>query len=101
MVEHVGAFLRTKRPALSNPSTWKAHRPNSPTPANVYMMVQRRALAAGIRTKISCHSFRATGITTYLENGGKLEVAQQMDGHESARTPPLFHRPHRSPRPAR
>jgi hypothetical protein len=33
-------------------------------------------LAAGIETKISCHSFRATGITTYLQNGGKLEVAQ-------------------------
>ena len=49
------------------------------------MMIQRRARAAGIGTKISCHSFRATGIT-YLQNGGKLEVAQQMVGHESART---------------
>ena len=28
-------------------------------------MIQRRATAAGIATKISCHSFRATGITTY------------------------------------
>jgi integrase/recombinase XerD len=34
------------------------------------MMIQRRALAAGIRTKISAHSFQATGITTYLQNGG-------------------------------
>ena len=46
-------------------------------PANVHMMIQRRAIAAGIETRISCHSFRATGITTYLQNGGKLEVAQQ------------------------
>jgi site-specific recombinase XerC len=60
--------------------------------ANVYMMIQRRALAAGIATKISCHSFRATGITTYLQNGGKLEVAQQMAGHESARTTGLYDR---------
>jgi integrase len=60
--------------------------------ANVHMMVQRRALAAGIATKISCHSFRATGITTYLQNGGKLEVAQQMAGHESARTTGLYDR---------
>jgi site-specific recombinase XerD len=60
--------------------------------ANVHMMIQRRALAAGIRTKISCHSFRATGITTYLQNGGKLEVAQQMAGHESARTTGLYDR---------
>jgi integrase/recombinase XerD len=60
--------------------------------ANVHMMIQRRALAAGIATKISCHSFRATGITTYLQNGGKLEVAQRMAGHESARTTGLYDR---------
>jgi integrase/recombinase XerD len=60
--------------------------------ANVHMMIQRRAMAAGIATKISCHSFRATGITTYLQNGGKLEVAQQMAGHESARTTGLYDR---------
>jgi site-specific recombinase XerD len=60
--------------------------------ANVHMMVQRRARAAGLRTKISCHSFRATGITTYLQNGGRLEVAQQMAGHESARTTGLYDR---------
>lgn len=59
---------------------------------NVYAMIQRRAVAAGIATKISCHSFRATGITTYLQNGGKLEVAQQMAGHESARTTGLYDR---------
>jgi integrase len=43
-------------------------------------------LAAGLRTKVSPHSFRATGITTYLQNGGKLEIAQRMAGHESSRT---------------
>ena len=45
--------------------------------SNVYVMIRRRAIAAGIRTKIGNHTFRATGITTYLQNGGKLEVAQQ------------------------
>ena len=60
--------------------------------ANVHSMIQRRALAAGIATRISCRSFRATGITTYLQNGGKLEVAQQMAGHESARTTGLYDR---------
>ena len=59
---------------------------------NVHVMIQRRAAAAGIRTKISAHSFRATGITTYLQNGGKLEVAQAMAGHESARTTGLYDR---------
>lgn len=60
--------------------------------ANVHQMIQRRAKAAGILTKISCHSFRATGITTYLQNGGKLEVAQRMAGHTSARTTGLYDR---------
>jgi site-specific recombinase XerD len=58
----------------------------------VYEMIRRRAAAGGIATKISCHSFRATGITVYLQNGGKLEVAQQMAGHESARTTGLYDR---------
>lgn len=59
---------------------------------NVFLMVRRRAAAAGIRTRINCHSFRATGITTYLKNGGRLEVAQQMAGHESPRTTELYDR---------
>ena len=53
---------------------------------DVYRMVRRRAAAAGIETRIGCHTFRATRITEYFRNGGKLEVAQQMANHESART---------------
>ncbi len=60
--------------------------------ANVHLMIQKRAKAAGLRTRISAHSFRATGITTYLQNGGKLETAQHMAGHESARTTGLYDR---------
>ncbi len=60
--------------------------------ADVYRMISRRAVDARVRTKISCHSFRATGITEYLRNGGKLEVAQQMANHESARTTGLYDR---------
>jgi len=55
-------------------------------------MVCRRAEDAGVRTQICCHSFRATGITEYLRNGGKLEVAQLMANHESARTAGLYER---------
>jgi site-specific recombinase XerD len=60
--------------------------------ADVYRMIRRRAAAAGIKTLIGCHTFRATGITAYLKNGGKLEVAQQMAAHESARTTGLYDR---------
>jgi integrase/recombinase XerD len=59
---------------------------------DVYRMIRRRALACGIATRIGCHSFRATGITEYLKNGGKLEIAQQMANHESARTTGLYDR---------
>ena len=59
---------------------------------DVHAMIRRRAAAAGIKTKIGCHTFRATGITAYLKNGGRLEVAQQMANHESSRTTGLYDR---------
>jgi site-specific recombinase XerD len=62
------------------------------TQPEVYLMIRRRAAGAGIKTLIGCHTFRATGITAYLTNGGKLEVAQQMAAHESARTTGLYDR---------
>ena len=71
-------------------SGYLTERPMSRT--DVYRMIKRRAENAGIRTKIGCHTFRATGITEYLRNGGKLEVAQQMANHESARTTGLYDR---------
>ena len=43
--------------------------------SNAYAMIGRRAAAAGITTKLGNHSFRATGITAYLKNGGTLEKA--------------------------
>ena len=60
--------------------------------ANAYAMVQRRALAAGIGTRIGNHSFRATGITAYLKNGGTLENAAAMANHASTRTTQLYDR---------
>ena len=60
--------------------------------ANAYAMVRRRALAAGIDTRIGNHSFRATGITAYLKNGGTLENAAAMANHASTRTTQLYDR---------
>ncbi len=62
--------------------------------ANAYAMIRRRALAAGIKTKIGNHSFRATGITAYLKNGGTLEKAAAMANHASTRTTQLYDRRH-------
>ena len=62
--------------------------------ANAYAMVRRRALAAGIGTAIGNHTFRATGITAYLKNGGTLENAAAMANHASTRTTQLSDRLH-------
>jgi site-specific recombinase XerD len=60
--------------------------------ANAYAMIQRRAKAAGIDTAVCCHTFRATGITAYLKNGGTLEKAANMANHASTRTTQLYDR---------
>jgi integrase/recombinase XerC len=66
---------------------------STPLPqANAYQMVRRRAAAAGIATGIGNHSFRATGITAYLKNGGTLERAALMANHASTRTTQLYDR---------
>jgi integrase len=59
---------------------------------DAYRMIQRRAADLGMRVKIGCHTFRATGITAYLEGGGTLENAQLMAAHESPRTTKLYDR---------
>ena len=59
---------------------------------DVYRMIRRRARDAGLNSGICCHTFRATGITAYLENGGTLENAQAMAAHESPRTTKLYDR---------
>lgn len=60
--------------------------------ANAHAMVRRRAVAAGIETSIGNHTFRATGITAYLKNGGTLENAAAMANHASTRTTQLYDR---------
>ena len=73
---HNGSALSDK--PMSQPDAWR--------------MIRRRAIAAGIGEAIGCHTFRATGITAYLANGGALEHAQEMAAHESPRTTKLYDR---------
>jgi hypothetical protein len=44
--------------------------------------VTRRAQEAGLPSSTCCHTFRATGITIYLENGGTIENAQAIAAHD-------------------
>jgi len=58
---------------------------------NALQMVKRRAEEAGFDpAQVTCHTFRATGITTFLENGGDLETAQHIAGHASANTTRIY-----------
>ena len=59
---------------------------------DVLRMIKRRARAAGLPESTRCHTFRATGITAYLENGGTVEKAQAIAAHESPRTTKLYDR---------
>lgn len=60
--------------------------------SDTWNMLQRRALAISLQTRITNHTFRATGITEYLAGGGTLEIAQRMANHESTRTTGLYDR---------
>jgi site-specific recombinase XerD len=82
-----GSLFRTAR---GQSGATLSHRPMSQPDA--WRMIRRRAIAAGITAPIGNHSFRATGITAYLTNGGTLEHAQEMAAHESPRTTKLYDR---------
>jgi len=62
------------------------------TRIDVFRMIKRRAQKAGLPLTTCCHTFRATGITAYLENGGTIENAQTIAAHESPRTTKLYDR---------
>lgn len=59
---------------------------------DVFRMIRRRTRAAGLPPTVCCHTFRATGITAYLENGGTIENAQAIAAHSSPRTTKLYDR---------
>ena len=59
---------------------------------DAFRMVKRRAKAAGLPETTCNHTFRATGITAYLGNGGTIEKAQAIAAHESPRTTKLYDR---------
>ena len=62
---HNGRALSNK--PMSQPDAWR--------------MIRRRAAAAGIAAPIGCHTFRATGITAYLDHGkdpGEILTQRQL-----------------------
>ena len=98
LVEYLDAWLGVAAlrpsgwlfPAFDARGTLPSARPM--TRGDALRMVKRRLLRAGIPPVFSNHSFRATGITKFLANGGSLEVAQQLANHADSRTTKLYDR---------
>ncbi len=92
-LEQAGIMEDGKGPLFRTIGRGTVRLTRTPLPqANAYAMIGRRAAAAGIATKLGNHSFRATGITAYLKNGGTLEKAAAMANHASTRTTQLYDR---------
>nr|WP_299506544.1 tyrosine-type recombinase/integrase [uncultured Rhizobium sp.] len=92
-IDGCGLGLDPKGPLFRTIGRGTGQLTETPLPqANAYQMIRRRAATAGIETKIGNHTFRATGITAYLKNGGTLEKAAAMANHASTRTTQLYDR---------
>jgi integrase/recombinase XerD len=59
---------------------------------SVLKLVEKRAKAGGIQKRVCCHSFRATGVTQYMNSGGTIEIAQRIAGHTSSSTTRIYDR---------
>jgi hypothetical protein len=91
-LEAAGIRYEKKSPLFRSVDRERRITSNPMTRTDVLRMVKRRAMAAGLPSSTCCHTFRATGITAYLENGGTIENAQLIAAHESPRTTKLYNR---------
>ena len=91
-LEAAGIWHDKKGPLFRTLNKHRKLTRNSMQRREVLAMIKRRARGAGLPSTTSCHTFRATGITAYLGNGGTLEKAQAIAAHESARTTKLYDR---------
>jgi site-specific recombinase XerD len=87
-----GIWEEKKTPLFRSVDKHRLLTANPITRTDVLRMVRRRAQEAGLPSSTCCHTFRATGITAYLENGGTIENAQAIAAHESPRTTKLYDR---------
>jgi integrase/recombinase XerD len=91
-LDAAGIWEEHKSPLFRSVDKRRRLTENPMTRTDVLRMVKRRALEAGLPSSTCCHTFRATGITAYLENGGTIENAQAIAAHESPRTTKLYDR---------
>ena len=87
-----GALTDPKAPLFQSVDRARALTGRALGRREVLAMIKRRAAAADLPVGTCCHTFRATGITAYLSNGGTLEHAQQIAAHASPKTTKLYDR---------
>jgi site-specific recombinase XerD len=96
--EYLDAYLEATGPLEAKaplfPSVSKNHHltGNAMSRTDMLRMVKNRCLSAGLPPEICNHTFRGTGITVFLQNGGALEAAQGLAGHSDPRTTKLYDR---------
>jgi integrase/recombinase XerD len=91
-IKATGIAAEKKRPLFRSVHKGDKLTSNAMSRFDIFQMIKRRAKEAGLPYSTCCHTFRATGITTYLLNGGTLEHAQTIANHESPRTTKLYDR---------
>src|SRR5581483_3949033 len=91
-IQAAGIADEKKGPLFRSVNRSRQLTPNPMSRTDALRMIKRRSLAAGLPYSTCCHTFRATGITAYLENGGTIEHAQAIANHESPRTTKLYDR---------
>jgi integrase/recombinase XerD len=92
-IEAAGIAADRKGPLFSTAIGRTGKLSNRPmSRVDAWYMVRRRAKVMGLKTAIGNHSFRAIGITDYLENGGDINIAKRMAGHSNIKTTELYDR---------
>ena len=91
-LDAAGIADKKKTPLFRSIDRYRQLTPRPMHRQDALRMIKRRAQAIGLPEEVCNHTFRATGITAYLEGGGTIEHAQQIANHESPKTTKLYDR---------
>jgi integrase/recombinase XerD len=92
--EAVAEWLRHGRPdfatAASGDAVFLSRRGVAMSRQNFWMLIQRYAIQAGVRSKLSPHTLRHAFATHLLERGADLRAVQSLLGHADLSTTQIY-----------